>query len=124
MLGKLFEVESRAGARPEHRILRLSGPVNLETVPEFLRVVRAETALVVILDFSGVPYIDSAGVGSLVQTYVSFRRAERRVALVGFNERARAVLEVTRVSSVLPLYATTAAAEDHLAEKSRAHAGS
>ena len=120
MPGKPFRVESRACARPGHRIVRLVGRVELDTVPEFLRALRAEQAAAVILDLSDVSYLDSSGVGALIQTYSSLRRADRRLALVAPTDRVQAVLEVTRVHKLFQIYPTVAEAEIRLA-RAEAH---
>ena len=54
------------GSRAGQRILQMKGPLSLHTVFEFQSVLRAETSPNVIIDFSGVPFIDSAGLGALV----------------------------------------------------------
>lgn len=114
MQGKPFRVESHAGARPGQRVVRLAGRVELDTVPEFLRALRAEQAPAVILDLSDVSYLDSSGVGALIQTYSSLRKAERRLALVAPSDRVQAVLEVTRVHKLFQIYPTVAEAETRL----------
>ena len=43
------------------------------------------------------PYIDSAGIGSLVGAYVSHQKEGRSLALVGVTERVLNALKVTRV---------------------------
>ena len=42
-------------------VLRLSGPLILTTLPEFQSKVRADRSNNLILDLTGVPYVDSAG---------------------------------------------------------------
>lgn len=110
-----LQIESLAGGRSGQRVLRMSGTLGLDTVPDFLKTIRAEKEPVVILDFGGLSYIDSAGVGSLVQTFAAFKKSERRLALSGVNERVRAVLEITRVQALFPSYPTVAEAEKNLA---------
>lgn len=107
-------MESVQGGHGGQRVLRMTGSLALDTVPAFLKMVRAESEPVVILDFSGVSYIDSAGVGSLVQTFAAFKKANRRLALSGVNERVRAVLEITRVQTLFPSFPTVAEAEQNL----------
>ncbi len=114
MVGEALQMDTRDGARPGHRILRLHGPLKVETVSEFLKTARAETAPIVILDLSAVPFVDSAGIGSLVQIYVAFQKAQRHLALVGPNDRVVAALEVTRVHKLFPVFATLAEAENRL----------
>ena len=59
------------GPRAGQRILRMKGPLSIHTVFEFQNVVRMETSPNVILDFSGVPYVDSAGLGAVVGAHLS-----------------------------------------------------
>ena len=109
-----LQIETRQGGHAGQRVLRVVGKLGLETVPVFLDSVRAQTDPVVILDFNGVTYIDSAGVGSLVQTFAAFKKSQRRLALTGLNERVQKVLEITRVQALLPSYPTVAEAEQNL----------
>jgi anti-sigma B factor antagonist len=109
-----LQLEAVPGARPGQRVLRMVGRLGLESVPEFLNSVRSAGEPVLILDFSGVSFIDSAGVGSLIQTMASFKKANRRLALAGVNDRVRAVLEITRVQALLPNFPTVADAEQNL----------
>ncbi len=106
-----MEIKTSDGARSGERILRLSGFLDLMSVPAFLDVLRAEKGPAVIIDFSGVGMVDSAGVGALIQSYVSFRNAKRKLALVGLSRRVLEVLEITRVRSLLPIFPTEAEAE-------------
>ncbi len=64
-----------------------------------------------VLDFSGVSYIDSAGIGALVGAHVSHSKDGRSLALVGVSER---VLKVTRVDSFFKLYGSIADVEKTL----------
>jgi anti-anti-sigma factor len=114
MVLQQFEVESRAGARPGQRIVRLTGPLSLETVPEFLKALRAETAPAVILDLSGLSFLDSAGVGALIQTLVSLQYSGRKLAVVELSSQVLTVLEITRVHKLFTIFATVAQAEEQL----------
>ena len=78
-------------------ILRLSGPLILTTLPEFQSRVRVDRSHNLILDLTGVPYVDSAGIGALVGTYVRHQRDENGLSLVGVNDRVRAALEIAHI---------------------------
>ena len=92
-----LEIQKLDGSRAGQRVLRLIGALSLQTVPDFLKVVRAETAPTLIVEFSGVTIVDSAGVGSLLQTVASMNKAQRKLGLANVSQRTRAVLEITRV---------------------------
>jgi anti-sigma B factor antagonist len=109
-----LEIQTHPGARPQQRILSLRGPLQLESVPEFLRVARAEVAPVVILDLSAVPYVDSTGVGALMQIFVHLRREQRQLGLAAPNPRVLAALEITHVQSLFPVFPNVAEAERRL----------
>ncbi len=106
-----LRVEKVVGSRAEHRILRLTGPLTLSNLFEFQALVRAEKAPVIIIDLSNVPYIDSAGIGSLMGAYVSRQKDGRSLALVGVNQRVKDALEVTRVLQFFSVYPSVAEAE-------------
>jgi anti-sigma B factor antagonist len=92
--------------RLDRGVLSLRGPLTMENVPPFLNAVRREDAPTVILDLSGVPYLDSSGLGSLVSACTSCAKAGRRVALTGLNQRVRKVFEITKVERVFLIFPT------------------
>jgi anti-sigma B factor antagonist len=86
------------GIQNQQRILRLSGPLTIATLYEFQNFVRAESSTALVLDFTSVPYVDSAGVGALVGAYVRHQKAGHTLTLAGVNERVRNTLKVTQVA--------------------------
>jgi len=87
-------------------VLRLKGPLTVTTSGLFENAIRREHSGTVILDLAQVPYIDSAGLGSLLAAYVSCQKAGRKVALTGVNERVLKLFEITRVDSVFLMFPT------------------
>ncbi len=79
------------------RILKLTGPLTISTLFEFQNLVRADSSPKLILDFTNVPYVDSAGVGALVGAYVRHQKEGHSVTLAGVNDRVRGTLKVTQV---------------------------
>lgn len=63
-----------------------------------------------VLDLSGVPYMDSAGLGRLVQSHVTVTNAGGSLKLVGLTTRLNDLLVVTRLATVFDSYDTEAAA--------------
>ena len=59
-----------------------------------------------VFDLSGVSYMDSAGIGVLINYYVAAEKNARRMALAGVNERVDALLELTKVKGLLRSFAT------------------
>jgi anti-sigma B factor antagonist len=81
------------------RILRLTGPLVISNLFDFQSRIRADESHRLILDFTNVPYVDSAGIGALVGAYVTHQKAGRSLALVGVNERVLNALKVTHVEN-------------------------
>jgi anti-anti-sigma factor len=78
-------------------VWRLTGPLVITSFFEFQERVRADKSKTLVLDFSGVPYIDSTGIGALVSVYASRQKDGRRLLLVGVQPRVRAALQITKV---------------------------
>lgn len=118
MTRESFQIVASDGAAPGQRVLRLQGPLNIHTMFDFQAALRAEQSPLVIVDFSEVPYMDSAGLGVVVGAYVSAQRAKRKLALAGMNERVAALLAMTQVSRLFEPYNTAEEAQRALAAPS------
>jgi anti-sigma B factor antagonist len=106
-----LHIEDINGAPHNYRLLRLTGPVTIANFFQFQSLVRGNTSRKLILDLSGVPYIDSAGIGALVGAYVSHQKDGRCLALVGVKQRVRDAMHVTRVEQFFQFYDTEEAAQ-------------
>src|SRR5579871_504363 len=60
----------------------------------------------VVLNLSGVSYIDSGGLGTLVGVYSSARAAGADIKLTGLGQRLRDVLAITKLATVFEVYDT------------------
>jgi anti-sigma B factor antagonist len=107
---KITSSERPSGAR----LLQLSGPLTLSTLFDFQEVVRQDKTKPVLLDVSGVPYMDSAGLGSVISAFVSCQSSHRGFALFGVSARIQQLLDVTRVSGLMPCFASLEEAEAKL----------
>src|SRR5438477_8256413 len=87
------------GTQNQKRILKLSGPLTISTLYEFQNLVRSTAGSGLVLDFTSVPYVDSAGVGALVGAYVRYQKEGNSLTLAGVNERVRNTLKITQVDS-------------------------
>jgi anti-anti-sigma factor len=110
-----LQIEIGTGARPDVRILRLTGPFTLSTMFDFQNIVREGAAAVTIVDLGGVPYMDSAALGALLGFHVSCQREHHRYALTGVSSRIRTLFEVAGVEGFLVRYETPEQAEAQLA---------
>jgi anti-anti-sigma factor len=88
-----------------HDVLALRGPLTASNAPVFQNAMRREEpAEIVILDFSDVPYVDSAGLGSLVSAFISRQKAGRKIVLSGINARVQKLFEITRVQDLFLIF--------------------
>jgi anti-sigma B factor antagonist len=101
-----LNIEKDANSGGDRTITRLNGKLSLETVHNFVRTLRAEPAAQLILDLEGVSFLDSAGVGALVQLFVHRRNLGQVFALTGLTKQSRAVIQVAGLSKLLPIYDT------------------
>jgi anti-anti-sigma factor len=104
MLEKEFSYETSDGNKEGTVILTLVGPLLLNNMFGFQNELRAMKPPCLIMDFTQVPFMDSAGLGVIMNYYVSAESAGRKLFLAGINERVRALLEMTKVDSVLPIF--------------------
>jgi anti-sigma B factor antagonist len=58
----------------------------------------------VVIDFARIDYVDSTGIGELVGYLQRFTRANRRVALFRPHHRLEALLKLTRLETIFPIY--------------------
>ena len=93
-------------------ILRLTGPIILNNVLPLRTLLRnPEPPHLTILDLSGVPHIDSAGMSELINHEVYCRDKGVKFTLAGVTPRVLGMLQITQLDTVLKLAATVAEAE-------------
>jgi anti-sigma B factor antagonist len=85
-------------------LVRAKGKLSLETVNDFIKALRPEPANYLVLDMSGVTFLDSAGVGSLVSLFVNRRSQGKTFALAALAPQAGAVVTVAGLQNLLPVY--------------------
>ncbi|HEX6502207.1 MAG TPA: STAS domain-containing protein [Terriglobales bacterium] len=98
----------------ERGVLRLRGPLTTENLSPFQNAMRRDDSSVLFLDLTDVPYIDSAGLGSLVSAYISLNKMGRRVVLTGVNPRVLKLFEITKVEQLFLMFPDVHAAIEAL----------
>jgi len=101
-----------AGTRDSVQIITVHGPLTIHNFFDFQDLTRQQSQTpVLLIDFTDVPYLDSAALGSLVGIHVSRGKANQKYALVNVNERIQRMFTMTGVEQFLVLYENVAAAE-------------
>jgi anti-sigma B factor antagonist len=106
-----IEVENGATG---FRIFRLTGPLVVNTMFEFQDRARSEAGPAIVVDLSGVPYMDSAGLGAMLGLLASCQRHARGFGVTGINDRIKTLFKVTKVDGMIPIFDSVASAEAQL----------
>ncbi|HKD52416.1 MAG TPA: STAS domain-containing protein [Candidatus Acidoferrum sp.] len=99
-----LELERATGSDADRLVLQLKGKLSLETVHNFIQLARPEKAAHLIVNMSDVSFLDSAGVGALVQLFVHRRSLGKSFALAGLSKQSHAVMEVAGLTKLLPIH--------------------
>jgi anti-sigma B factor antagonist len=98
--------------------MKLTGPLVLSNMFDFQKRLREEKSRGLIIDLSDEPYIDSAGIGVLVNGTVSCKTHDRTLVLAGVTERVMTVLRITKVDTLFHFADSKAEAEALAASES------
>lgn len=104
----------RTTANPRVTVVTLQGALTLGHIFALQPELQAVDADLVILNLAALEYMDSAGLGVVVNFYVSQSNKGRKVALVGISDRVWALFTSTRVDQYFPRFPTIEAAEASL----------
>jgi len=100
----LLDLERLPSSNDSLTIYRAKGKLSLETVNEFIQRLRPDPAQQLVLDMSGVSFLDSAGVGALVSLFVNRRSHSKSFALAALPPQASAVVTVAGLQKLLPIH--------------------
>lgn len=67
-------------------------------------------AKLLVLDFAGMEYMNSGGIGMLVTLLVRGQRRQQKLAAVGLTEHYRQIFELTRLDEAIAVHDDVAAA--------------
>jgi len=88
-------------------IFRLVGPLTIRNLFEIQTALRAEPLpRVTVVDLSQVPYMDSAGMGVIVNSYVHCCNRGAEFIAAGVPERVMDLFRITRVDKLIPMRET------------------
>jgi anti-sigma B factor antagonist len=87
-------------------LLRLSGEVDLHYSPKLRESILAslKAGKPLLIDLSGVSYIDSSGIASLVEGFQTAKSASLQYGLLNISKTAMQVLTLTRLDKIFSLY--------------------
>jgi len=96
-------------------VLDIEGPITLgadgsEKLGDKVRSVLQTGEKQVLLNLSGVAYIDSAGLGELVNAFTTVKKQGGALKLVGVTKKLKDLLVITKLATVFDSYETEAEA--------------
>jgi anti-sigma B factor antagonist len=93
--------------RPGVAVVRFTGALtlgtSLHTADSQIQKIINDGAANVVLDMAGVPYMDSAGLGALVQASGLARQHGGELRLCGVSDRVAELITLTRTETLLPM---------------------
>jgi len=92
-------------------VAKLEGKLVLETVNGFLQTMRPQPSPGLVMDMSGVSFLDSAGVGALVQLFVHRRNQGQKFALAALTPQSMAVMQVAGLLKLMPVFGSVTEAQ-------------
>ncbi len=117
--GAKFNLERSEGSIPGTVIFHLSGPLTMrdmyavQTPNAFREMLDLQTALpsgappkLHIFDMSGVPYMDSMGLGWVASHFARCQARGVRMIAAGVGPRVMEVFRLTKVDTIVPIAAT------------------
>ena len=104
----------------EFTVLSLTGEVDLQHSPALRKVLQEKIKVhcpALIIDFSGVEYIDSSGLATLVEYRRDSRAYKGEFALANLSTRVRTIFELVRLNEIIQIHAALADAKASLQSK-------
>lgn len=100
-------------ARPGVNIIDIQGEVTGAAEEALMAAYNAATtagARVIILNFTGLDYMNSSGIGLLVTLLIRVNRQKQRLMSYGLSEHYQQIFELTRLNEAIGIYETEAEA--------------
>jgi anti-sigma B factor antagonist len=88
-------------------VVAITGDVDLETSPQlrdFLRPKSLAKTPSLLLDFSGVNYIDSSGLATLIEYFQAVQSFQGRLVLAALSPRVKNVFEIVRLEQIFSIH--------------------
>lgn len=105
-------LQLRDGACPGEKVMVLEGVLTMQTLLDFRDTIRQQPQPdTLVIDMTGLRYIDSSGLGVLIGAYVSFEQKSKRLLLAGMNDLIWDVFRTCRVDDVFTRYHSVGDAE-------------
>jgi anti-anti-sigma factor len=88
-------------------VIELAGDVTAASEPQLMDAYRqagGDGTRGVVLDFTGLDYMNSSGIGLLVTLLVRAKRARQQLSAYGLSDHYRQIFELTRLDEVISVH--------------------
>lgn len=88
-------------------VVSITGDIDLETSPQlrdYLKPKSTKKTPLLLLDFSGVNYIDSSGLATLIEYFQAVQSFNGKLALASLSPRVKNVFEIVRLEQIFSLH--------------------
>ena len=102
------------------QFLELSGELDYHSSPELrekLNELATKQASKIIVNLSGVDYMDSSGIATFVEAFQKTKRYQGRLILAELTPTVRGVFEIAKLDSIFEIAPTLAEAQSRLSAK-------
>jgi len=104
--------------RPDVVILTLTGSIrigpNCQQIERALDELISQGSIWVVFDMTGVTYIDSAGIGTVVRGLIKLKKLGGTLRLAGLTPMVAGVLKLTQIDRTIAIYPTADEAAQEL----------
>ncbi len=101
-------------ALTDGHLVELGGEINFAASPELraeLLTILSTNPARLVIDLTGVPYMDSSGIATLVELLKEQKRRGGKLVVCALQPRVKSLFDIARLSSVFTLAPDAAAAE-------------
>ncbi len=87
-------------------VITPTGDIDLSGSPLLRQELKKATGKKIVVDLSGVPYMDSSGLATLVEAMQSSRRGSGQLVLCNLSDRVRSIFAIAKLETVFKLAGT------------------
>lgn len=102
--------------REDYNILELNGDIVFENSnqvkTDIKEILKKHDIKEIILDISGVTFVDSSGIGVFISIFKFIREKNGKMALAGPKQKVYRVFELTRIDQIIDIYDSVKKAEE------------
>lgn len=87
---------------PDGKVVRCSGKITADCTDRLVKAVRPlfQESQNVVLDLSGVSFLDSSGLGAIMRLWTSSKQSGSKLSLINLNQRLNDLFTLTNLSTV------------------------